>query len=116
MKEERGRIRVVESYTASCSDPLCASKGEALALGKHDDEFPGWIWCTDPRGKSSWTPESYLEIHGDHAILLRDYDARELTVNEGDILSVECEESGWLLCTTDSGEHGWIPKRAIEFI
>lgn len=115
MNEERRRVRVVESYTAAYLDPLRARAGEVLALGKRDDEFPGWVWCTDPRGKSGWTPESYLEIHGDTGTLLHDYDARELTVKENDILIVEIEESGWLLCITDSGARGWVPERNSGF-
>jgi len=114
MKEKRRRVRVVEPYAAIYPDPLRASKGEPLDLGKRDDEYPGWIWCTDSRGKSGWTPEAYLEVRGDRAILLRDYDARELTVNEGDMLIVEDEEAHWLFCVTKSGKRGWIARRNTE--
>ncbi|MBU0509237.1 hypothetical protein KKH27_10415 [bacterium] len=111
MKEKRRRVRVVESYTASNPDPLNVRMGEKVTLGKRDDEWPGWIWCTDARGQSSWIYESLLQIAGDHALMKEDYDATELTVSEGEELTVLRSVGGWLLCETENGEKGWIPEK-----
>jgi uncharacterized protein YgiM (DUF1202 family) len=115
-EEKMRKVRVIESYTTAFRDPLKAKSGEVLTLGKRDDEWPGWIMCTNGEGKSGWTPETFLQIEGTQATMLRDYDATELTVSQGEILTVEIEESGWFLCVNESGKRGWIPKRNAEEI
>jgi hypothetical protein len=101
-------------HTACCSDALAAQAGETVWLGRRDEKWPGWIWCTVPNGKSGWVPESYLESCGDSIRLRRDYNARELTVAVGEVLTAESEECGWLLCTNARGERGWIPAHCVE--
>ncbi len=106
------KVRVVVSHAATYVDALKTKKG-----GRRDDERPVWIWCTNAEGKSGWVPQSYLRIEGMRATLLCDYDASELTVTPGEILTVGTEESGWLLCVNAAGQRGWIPARnVVEFI
>ncbi|MFH1011635.1 MAG: SH3 domain-containing protein [bacterium] len=110
------KVRVVTAHIATYADTLRAKRGELLTCGRRDDEWPGWLWCTSAEGKSGWVPESYLRIAEARATVLRDYDASELTVSSGEILHVETEESGWLLCVNATGQRGWIPARSVEDI
>ncbi|PWB72375.1 hypothetical protein C3F09_06760 [candidate division GN15 bacterium] len=114
--------------------------GEIVTVGKEDDEYPGWLWCTDSRGLSNWVPKEFLKmvdaskpqglrptnesisnasidaapsaVEG-RAELLVDYDATELTVQVGESVTVYGEQSGWLWCLTASGKWGWIPKECV---
>ncbi|MBM3324981.1 MAG: hypothetical protein FJY66_04870 [Calditrichaeota bacterium] len=110
------KVRVITPHIVTNASPLKAKEDELLTCGRRDDEWPGWIWCTSADGKSGWVPESFLRIEGTRARMLRDYDATELTVSSGEILTVETEESGWLLCVNAAGQRGWISKRNVEEI
>jgi uncharacterized protein YgiM (DUF1202 family) len=89
--------------------------GEEVTVGHEDTQYPGWIWCTDLRGKSGWVPKSILEFSfdGKAARPFEDYDATELTVARGDMVTVLREESGWLWCENAQEKRGWIPKECI---
>ncbi|MFX1496597.1 MAG: SH3 domain-containing protein [Promethearchaeota archaeon] len=108
--------RVVKNHTASFSVPLILKKGEKLRLETKDSEWPGWIWVINKSKKSGWVPKSYLKIHGNNAIMLKDYDATELTVSIGEEFLIELEESGWIWVTSENGKSGWIPLENIEKI
>lgn len=103
--------RVLKSYTTQYPDPIEIQKGETVTLGKRDTDFPGWIWATSGKtGKSGWVPEPFLIIRGDQAESRRDYSARELSVLEGDIVTVVDELLGWALVEVESGVRGWVPQ------
>lgn len=101
--------RVIRAYQASTSDPLLVRKGDILSAGDKTSEWPGWIWCTDPSGKSGWVPENYVSRTGDTCMMLRDYDATELTVESGERLTILDRESGWAWCVNHQDRKGWIP-------
>jgi len=103
------RFRAVQAYDASCPDPLVASRGLCLRIERRPSEWPGWVWGTDPAGQASWVPECWLRIEGDTAELLRDYDATELSVQPGDVVTGDLVESGWLWACTSTGQQGWVP-------
>jgi hypothetical protein len=110
------KVRVVTPHAATYAGAMRAKRGELLTCGRRDDEWPGWLWCTNAEGKSGWVSESYLRIKGTQATVLRDYDTSELTAAPDEILTVETEESGWLLCVNGTGQRGWIPARNAEEI
>jgi uncharacterized protein YgiM (DUF1202 family) len=89
--------------------------GEIVTVGKEDNEYPGWLWCTDSHGISNWVPKEFLKITADpsRAEFLVDYDATELTVQVGETVTVYSEQSGWLWCLTASGKYGWVPKECV---
>jgi len=110
------RCKVIQLHRRTYKDPLIVKTGEQLAIGERDEDYPGWIWCTNKAGKSGWVPESYLSIDGEKGQINRDYSALELTVGEGDMLDVVINESGWLLCENESGERGWVPGENVEIL
>jgi hypothetical protein len=105
--------RVIEEYESQYPDPIAFQTGEALSLGRHDTEWPGWVWCTSAAGKKGWVPERMLEQVGDSGVALHNYTARELTAYAGDLLQLIELESGWYWAAKQSGETGWIPERNI---
>ncbi len=105
---------VIADYTTKFVDPLKLHEGDKVTLGQKDPEYPGWIWCTDSRGKSGWAPESFIEIDGSSGVMRRDYDATELSVTVGDTVTILSQESGWYWCRTSRGEIGWLPKENVS--
>jgi hypothetical protein len=59
-------------------------------------------------------PERWVEFDGDFCILQRDYEAVELSVDVGEILTVEFTESGWAWATRESGQSGWVPLENLR--
>ena len=110
------RYRATLSHTASYELPLRASAGDAVLCERRESEWAGWVWCTlpAPRGRSGWVPESWLRIDSGACTLLRDYDAVELSVSEGEILTGSVVAEGWLWATSQHGQSGWVPLGCLE--
>jgi hypothetical protein len=109
-------VRVVKAYKTKFTDPLIAHAGESVAVGKRDDKWPGWVWCTNNSGKASWVHESFIDIHEGRAIFREDYSAQELDVKVGDMLTMLRETGGWFWCKTSRGIFGWIPAEVAVIL
>lgn len=108
-------------YHPSNSDPLTVEANEPVSISKrvfhwHNNPQWVWVWCTDQRGKSGWTPLTYLIYNedGDSGTIRHPYTAAELTISTGDELTIEYEESGWYWCTNIHGEKGWVPVDYVQ--
>ena len=105
--------RVSADYQAAYPDPLILAAGDSVRVIKRDPEFPGWLWCTDQRGKSAWVPESYLDLRGNSGVLRQNYSSAELTVCAGEQLTLLKFECGWFWACRASGQPGWVPEKVI---
>src|SRR5262245_55170016 len=114
--ESKRKCRVVSAYEAAYPDPLIIKMGEELTVGANDTQWPGFVWCTKNAGQGGWVPESYLERRGEVGVARRDYAATELTASVGEALSMGVEESGWIWCTNQRGQSGWIPADNVELL
>lgn len=110
----QGRCKVIAPHTATYPDPIRVHKGEQVTLGKRDDEYPGWVWCTAKSGKNGWVPEEYLAIEGGMGTMRRDYDATELTVAAGETVELLAFLSGWGWCRKADGTEGWLPLSVLS--
>jgi hypothetical protein len=108
--------RVIHNYQAAYPDPLIVKAGDLLTLGKHDDQWPGWVWCAGLNGKEGWVPESYLEIRSETGIARRDYMAEELTVQVGEQVTLWELEAGWFWASNGRNLFGWVPAEHVEVI
>jgi len=108
------KCRVISEYQSPYSDPLVIKAGEQLAIGEKESEWSGWVWCTNQNGKSRWVPEKYVQRQGDTALALRGYEATELTVSVGEELTLGEQESGWIWCTNQEGQSGWVPADHVR--
>ena len=106
-------LLVTAPWTAKYDDPISVAAGEPVEIGRSDDEYPGWAWCTDPRGKEGWMPLAFLDATASPPVALRDYDARELTVVPGDRLTPLEEHAGWIRCSVGD-RTGWVPASAAQ--
>ena len=107
------RQRVVEDYLAQYPDPIRAQCGESVSVVRRDAEYPEWVWCSGPEGREGWVPLILLQRTADGVVLVRDYDARELSVKAGEEVTVHEEIGGWARISTASGRTGWIPARCL---
>ncbi len=115
-------MSVVKAYASAYPNPLILRAGDTLDFDpddklnseRHKSHWPEWLWCTAKDGTKGWVPENYVRVEGNTCVLLRDYNATELTVSEGQELLVQFEESDWLWCRTARGLEGWVPKENIK--
>jgi uncharacterized protein YgiM (DUF1202 family) len=105
---------VVVEYQSAYPDPLVVKAGEELTIGEKKSGWSGWIWCTNRNGKSGWVPEKYVTRKGDTGTVLHDYASTELSVSVGETLIMGQEESGWIWCTNQKGQSGWVPADNVE--
>ena len=96
------------------SRPLLVKAGDKLDLSDRESDWPGWIWCSTPAGKSGWVPAADVEPMGQIGLVRCDYDATELSAEVGEELIANDDESGWLRCANEHGQNGWIPIENVE--
>ena len=101
--------RAIKPWPVHYPDPIRGAAGDRLALGRRDDEYPGWIWATAADGRAGWVPESWLCVEGEYGVLRRDYTAAELSLAPEEAVSGVLELDGWLWATNAAGEWGWVP-------
>lgn len=107
---------VVEAHNSMFLNPLILSKGDIVNVGKEDEEFPGWVWCTTSVNNSGWIPLTLLEIKNNSAVLKKDYNATELNVVIDQTLKVFYEDANWAWCETGEGLLGWVPVNKIKYL
>lgn len=102
-------IRAREAWRATHEPALRVEAGERLAVGRRDDEWPGWVWCENAAGLGGWLPEEV--VGGGRALAA--FDARELTVAAGEALEPGERCAGWTWCRGARGAEGWVPDRCL---
>ncbi|MCE1252946.1 MAG: hypothetical protein LWX83_05285 [Anaerolineae bacterium] len=107
------RAEVKLAYQAVYAQPIQMRAGDSLVPGREDTQYPGWIWCSHPSGRSGWTPLAYISIHGATATALTDYDASELTAAAGEVLTLLSLLNGWYWAEKTDGSAGWIPAEHV---
>ena len=103
---------IVADYVAQYANPIDVAAGAVVRVERNDPEFPGWWWCCASDGRSGWVPTPLLDptpVAGTLARLRQGYSARELSVQQGEQVSIVSEHAGWLLVRTAAGTTGWIP-------
>jgi len=108
------RYHVIKAHRPDSRTPLTARKGKRLRFERRQTKWEGWLWCETQGGKTGWVPESWVRIKGESCVMIRNYDARELTVDRGTTLIGLLTESGWLIAETSSGERGWVPLENVR--
>ncbi|KAA8995771.1 ligand-binding protein SH3 [Affinibrenneria salicis] len=105
---------VVKSHRSEYPEPVIPNKGEPVSIGEKyqgPEGWEGWYFCTAPGQASGWGPEQVIERFDDATGRAReDYSARELDVDEGDILTAATTLNGWVWCSRPCrSEAGWVP-------
>lgn len=109
-------LKVTKDHKTEFHVPLIAVKGEIVQGEKRETEYEGWLWCQNKDGLNAWVPETHLEKTSDSGQykFLKDYNSKELNVEEGqEVIALE-EDSGWIWVRTTLGEEGWIPLENVQ--
>jgi len=108
-------VRVIAYYQAPYVDPIQVNAGDEVVidLDKQTD-IAGWVWCTNRNGKSGWVPKTYVKYLGRVGKMRVEYNAIELTVHIGEILTVLKAESGFYWAANQKNEQGWVPMSHVE--
>jgi hypothetical protein len=109
----RSQYRVIEPYETPFPDPLEAVAGTKFRYERRETEWEGWLWCTAPSGQTGWVPETWLTLNEGSCTLKRDYVARELSVETGELITADFVESDWIFGSTEGGEQGWVPVKHL---
>jgi hypothetical protein len=111
------RARAVRDYRMQYANPIRFARGDGVALGVPDTEWPGFAWSTTADGNAGWTPVDWLQPQGDgRAVSLRDYSAQELDVQAGETVVLLHEPGEWWWCRHADGRSGWLSARDLALI
>lgn len=113
------KYTVIKPYTCENENPITLIKGDTVQLGEKSNDngpWPNWIYCiSDRTKKEGWTPVQVLKIEDKVGVATTDYDAKEMTVFEGDELEGSTELNGWIWCKRyRDNEEGWVPKDCLK--
>ncbi|EKO3892335.1 hypothetical protein P0F32_003538 [Vibrio metschnikovii] len=109
-------VVALENHISEYPNPFYLKRGDRVALGKMDDEFPNWIFITNDLGEQGWAPIQYIEKSESDSvgIMLEDYDNVELNTTIGEKLSVLFELNSWYRVSRSTGEIGWVPVYSVQ--
>ncbi|EKO3674742.1 hypothetical protein M3923_003484 [Vibrio metschnikovii] len=109
-------VVALENHISEYPNPFYLKRGDRVALGKMDDEFPNWIFITNDLGEQGWAPIQYIEKSESDSvgIMLEDYDNVELNTVIGEKLSVLFELNSWYRVSRSTGEIGWVPVYSVQ--
>lgn len=119
------RYIVVCKWIESYENPIILKKDEKvvinLAIKETDPEWVNWVWCIADNGMTGWVPIQILNVYEtlpnerQIAIVLEDYSAYELPVNQDEIVIGSRCLNGWLWCRKEnSTKKGWVPIRCLR--
>ena len=84
-------------------------------MGGRDAEFPEFLWATDEQGREGWVHQyKFLLTSEKKAVTTSHYDAAELSVRSGELVSAEEALGDWSCCSNSEGQTGWLPNHLLE--
>lgn len=123
-------VRALYNYDATEDSELSFKANEKLVVIQKDDS--GW-WQGELNGRVGMFPSNFVEIIdpnapakdapqeqkelGGQCKVLYDYNAdsdSELTIKEGELLTVESEDEGWFFGFNSKGESGRFPSNYVQ--
>jgi len=127
------KAKALYDYQASDDTEISFDVGDVVIIHKVDDS--GW-WEGEFGGKKGMFPGNYVELFEDSTPapaaapaaagpkvkkckVLYDFEASgddELSVFEGEIITIDSEAEGWFSGTNDKGKSGLFPANYVELI
>lgn len=104
--------RVVKDWTATYDNPISVVAGDQIALTGREDIWDGhrWLWAICAAGKEGWVPDCLVA----NATMTETYSAQELGCTAGQVLTGHMVLHGWVLCTDENGQRGWVPRHNLR--
>lgn len=113
------RYTAVARHRSEYPQPITFVKGTQLTIGEKyegPEAWDHWYLCRAAGQQEGWVPGQIIERLGaGHGQALEDYTARELDVDEGDVLISSRTLNGWAWCERPSdARSGWVPLESLE--
>jgi hypothetical protein len=111
------KYKVEKEYESPYPDSIAFEKGEKVRIvDKENDEpdWPNWVWGEGQNKNKAWIPKQYLNIKGNVGILNTDYDAKELSIEIGETLTVHTILNGFGFARNAKGDTGWTPLKCLS--
>lgn len=110
------KVVVTTSHRSKYPEPIGFAQGELVSItDRRDTEFPGWLWVKTADENEGWAPEEYLEIQTSvTAVAIKDYSAKELDTEEGEMIEPLHGLAGWIWSRNQSGDEGWVPAKTLS--
>lgn len=113
------KYKVILEYESPYPTPIIFQAGERVKVGEKfedDPDWENWFWCEGENQQKAWVPKQYLQIDGSVGFFLQSYNALELTLHPGEILTVYEEVNGFGMAEKQGGQKGWAPLKNLEAV
>ena len=111
------QYRANADYTVVDRCPLQLEAGDVVKTGPKDKQWPGWIWVSNDAGRGTYVPEDCVKKEkGQPATMSQAFNARDLSVEKGAVVTGLREVGGWLWCRDASGAEGWLPAFVLAAV
>ena len=103
-------------WEASYQDPIQFRQGDRIELTGEFDIWEGhrWVWAIAADGREGWIPDNLFTTTDGKTMAAADYSAQELSCEPGEALFGDRETHGWIWCTNERADSGWVPSRNVE--
>lgn len=110
--------KATEKYEIIYKNPIKLLQGDQVRVLKYEStpEWKGWVYCSDQRGVEGWVSETYLQIENQNAVVLKSYDATEVTLTENEVVEVLNEAFGWAWVRKNTEQEGWVPLKNLKLV
>jgi hypothetical protein len=107
---------VTDKHETEFLNPILLEIGERIIIGEESTAYPGWIFCKKiDNSNEGWVPKQIIKYESNYGIVLENYSAKEMNVEEGLVLEGIKELNGWLWSKNKlTNEIGWVPLDKIK--
>lgn len=121
MNQDEAIYLVTKTHKSNYPNPIRLSRGQCVLVGEMyqgDEGWDNWIYCrTIGENLSGWVPAQIIANKGKLGLILENYTAKELDVNDGDKLLKIKELNGWYwVKNLGTFEEGWVPKNNVKIM
>ena len=119
MIQKPGDFVVIKGYQTPYPDSILFKKGDRVMIGEtfqDDPDWVDWIWCVGESENRAWVPKQYIQSTSGESRLTRDFDAKELSINIGEILAVDQIVNGFGMAVKSDSTKGWVPMKNLQWV
>ena len=115
------KLIAITAHRSEYLEPIYFSKGTLLNIGEKyqgSENWDNWYFCKVDDGLEGWVPAQIIEWIDKHQGYAKaDYTAKELNVDQGDLLFGTEQLNGWIWCKRTADEQfGWVPLEVVTQI
>lgn len=116
---EQTMAKVIDDYKRPYANPIVVSENEEVVPDferTRETDFMGWTWCCGPDGRKGWVPNAWIVKKPETWRMRFDFNAMELNVQKGEVVTLEFSESGFVFARKSDGVSGWVPDAVLQLV